>query len=86
MKKYVFPFIGAAITGCAIVFNVSISSRSSSMSDLALANIEALAGIEAVVGEYGCRHDPNADWCGWWYSDGTPYYIVRGHKAYWSDL
>jgi hypothetical protein len=46
MKRTVFSFIGlAAIAGVAI-FNVSLGSSNGSLSDLALANIEALAQNE----------------------------------------
>jgi hypothetical protein len=45
-KKMVLTIMGVAAFAAAVVFNVSLGSRGESMSDLTLANIEALATSE----------------------------------------
>lgn len=44
MKKFIFSGITVVVIAVAAVFNLNNSSNSSLLSDLALANIEALAG------------------------------------------
>jgi len=46
MKKKVLIIIGLAAIGVAAAFNANIGSRAASLSNLALANIEALASSE----------------------------------------
>jgi hypothetical protein len=47
MKKKVFSILGAAIVAGVVAFNVSVGSHGDSLSDLALANVEALAQNES---------------------------------------
>ena len=49
MKKKVLSIIGVAAVGAAMVFNVSVGSQSGFLSELALANIEALANVETTA-------------------------------------
>ena len=49
MKKKVLSIIGVAAVGAAVAFNVSIGSQSGFLSELALANIEALANVETTA-------------------------------------
>ena len=46
MKKKVVSIIGLAAIGAVAAFNANIGSRAESLSDIALANIEALADNE----------------------------------------
>ena len=62
MKKLVFSFIGIAAIAVAMALNANINlSGSSSLSDLALANVEALAQTEGGSGIAGCC--PNGGYC-----------------------
>ena len=49
MKRKVLSIIGVAAISAAVVFNVSVGSHRGSLSDLALANIEALASVESTL-------------------------------------
>jgi len=49
MKKKIFVFLGATLVAGAMVFYANFSSRTNSFSDLALANVEAIAQAERIV-------------------------------------
>ena len=78
MKKKVFSVIGLTAIGAAVVFNANIDSRVGSLSDLALANVEALAHNEDPEDNCICRsyvyhyfHDDGCYYDGCYCSDGT---------------
>jgi len=57
MKRKVFSIIGVAAIGAAVAFNVSVGSHGDSLSELALANLEALANTETTdpTGGANCK-------------------------------
>jgi len=71
MKRKVFGIIGAAAVSAAVAFSGSIKSEGSCLSDIALANVEALAKNEGfgdiwIVTYYSQDHwqcDPGSKWC-----------------------
>ena len=80
MKKIVFSILGLAIIVAVAVFNISVNLRGNPLSDLALANIEALARGEDPGGdadmEICCDNDSNYTCsmqcgCGRWYTTDT---------------
>ena len=96
MEKKIFSFIGAIVIAIAVAFNVSVNLGGSSLSDIALANVEALAqnegGNEGIYAAWACIMYlwSDFDWeDGWSYCDfydtdcggSGPLYCVKGIHA-----
>ena len=75
MKK-LFGIMALVAIAAAASWNFSQSQNEVELSDLALANVEALASYE--FGDGYCHYSNNYDWC-FYYISGTVCYGVDSH-------
>lgn len=77
MGKKFFATLIVAVVAMFASYNIYQSQNKDSLSDLALANVEALAGGEIEIGVI-CVAVCNNCWCGYFpedfWADGRPYY------------
>jgi len=83
MKKQIFCGIVAMVLAIVTAYNVSLNSRGVGLSDIALANIEALADIEFFLPigdciDYGCLLDFDHNCNVYLLSTSGEFYIYGG--------
>jgi hypothetical protein len=67
MIKKVLGGIALLAIAAVAAWNVNLSSQSNDLSELSLANVEALAGNETSECPNGCYPNGNGCYCnGWW--------------------
>ena len=75
MKKKLLYGLAVVVIAAVAAFNMNVSSNEYGLSDVSLANVEALAQGENPLGD--CRYDPGYYCCVYWYGSGemecTPY-------------
>jgi hypothetical protein len=64
MNKKISGFLAAMMIAAVAAWNVSFSSETNGMSDVALANVEALADIECTAFS-NCGTDCPGEYCGY---------------------
>jgi hypothetical protein len=76
MKKLVLGGVVAVVIAATIAFNVSLNANGNNLSDVSLANVEALADPEIIVGHI-CYDYPG--WYCYWefYGEGSIMFDVR---------
>ena len=79
MKKKIFGVALIAAIAVAAGWNFNQSKNEIALSDLALANIEALASYE--FGDGYCHYSSNYDWC-FYYISGTVCYGVSSNCSW----
>jgi hypothetical protein len=86
MKKKDFGIFGIAVVGAAMVFNTNISLSSSTLSDVALANVEALAQKEDAKPYESVTEETQAcllNLGGGWFTNSVEIVcVVRGDGVY----
>jgi len=66
MKKYIFGGIAVLALAATTTFNVNLASKTNSMPDVMLANVEALAASESITCPNGCLPDGDGCTCNGW--------------------
>ena len=86
-KKIFISFITVIVFAC-IVGNVNVSMKNGGLSDLLLANVEALADTESTESTCKWKSQESSCECGWWVlcdSDGCGYDCTCGDSKWYPN-